>query len=569
MDDKLKIRINELTLKSLENNVTPDEFTELNDYVAKSKDAAKHYVSFIKSYNNLSDTGEIIESAQSFLNEAMNEMLWQNLVESENNAEALEEEPIESEIAPARVERTAPPRGLTYKVLLRTAAVLLIVLSIIWFDSNVRKQAANENLIKIAQLKSTSNAVWQRQSNFPIKGEWLWTGNYYLKQGYVELCFSNNETVVIEAPTKFSLRSPDSVFLHHGQVYATVPKEAIGFTINTENAKIVDLGTEFGVYSDINGNTDLHVLKGKTQLLARKAESSRNTEIVVAGKARRIRPETADIKEIKLNNNLFVREFDDSTGKVWKGDNINLANIVSGGDGFGKGIPDRGIDINSGHFVQVLNSKEMIEAGPDYVNVDSSRYIDGVFVPGVIEYNTPITSSGLFVEDIPKSDAKYWGYIFNGAWHDSNNVERHQLVMDGKEIGASEPAITMHSNLGITFDLSEIRKDLPGVNIKGFKTDVGVSETIMILLGADDFDFGEGPAAEQLKKTRKPSIDFWVYLDGIKAYHKQVYCFDALHDMEVEIDSTCKYMTIIVSEANDGWGLDWAVLKNPQLILSK
>ncbi len=569
MNDRIKIRINELALKSLENNVTPEEFAELNNYVAESKESAGHYINFIRTYNNISDTGDIIESAQSFLNEAMNEMLWQNLVESENNAQALIEEPEEQVDNTIRIERKAPDRSSTIKVLVRIAAVLIIGFVIIWFDSIARRQAANENLIKIAKLDSTSNAVWQRESNFPVKGEWLWTGNYYLKQGFVELTFSNNETVVVEAPTKFSLRTPDSIFLHHGQVYATVPKEAIGFTIDTENAKIVDLGTEFGVYSDINGNTDLHVLKGKTQLLARKAESSNNTEIVVAGKARRIRPETEDIKEIKLNDQLFVREFDDTTGKLWKGENLNLADIVSGGNGFGEGIPDKGVDIQSGHLVQVLDTSDMIDGTPFYVVVEGSPYIDGVFVPGVIADSTQITSSGIKVKDIPKTDGKYWGYIFNGAWHDSHNVARHNLVLDGRPIPNDIPAITMHSNLGITFDLSELRKNLPNVDIKSFKTDFGISETMSILIDDKDFDFGEGPAAMNLKKTRKPSVDLWVFLDGKNIYKERISCFSPLYDIEVEIDNAGQYLTIVVSESDDGWGLDWAVFKNPQLVLSK
>ena len=569
MDDRLKIRINELALKALENNITPEEFNELNNHIAESKDAASHYVGFMKSYNNLADTGDIIESAQSFLNEAMNEMLWQNLVELENNAEALDEEPADQPVEPVRIERTAPEKGIALKILFRTAAVLLIALGIIWFDSNVRRQATNENLIKIAKLKSTSNATWQRQSNYPIEGEWLWTGNYYLKKGYIELSFSNNETVVVEAPSKFSLRSPDSLFLHHGQVYATVPQEAIGFTVDTDNAKIVDLGTEFGVYSDINGNTDLHVLKGKTQLLARKAESSHNSEIVAAGKARRIRPEEANISEIKIDSNRFVRNFDVATGKVWKGENINLADIVSGGNGFGPGIADKGIDIKSGHFIQVLNSLDMIDGTADYVAVDSSPYIDGVFVPGIIANSTQITSTGIIINDIPKTDGKYWGYIFNGAWHDSPNVDRHNLVLDGEPISDSTPAISMHSNLGITFNLSEIRKNLPGVKIKKFKTDFGISETMTILLDAEGFDFGEGPAAMNLKNSRKPSADFWVFLDGINVLHQRVSCYTAANDLEVEIDPDSKYMTIIVSESDDGWGLDWAVLKEPELILGK
>jgi hypothetical protein len=50
----------------------------------------------------------------------------------------------------------------------------------------------------------------------------------------------------------------------YGRVYASVPKEALGFTIYTQNSKIIDLGTEFGVDTAMDGTVEIHVINVRT-----------------------------------------------------------------------------------------------------------------------------------------------------------------------------------------------------------------------------------------------------------------------------------------------------------------
>ncbi|HQI08513.1 MAG TPA: FecR family protein, partial [Anaerohalosphaeraceae bacterium] len=142
--------------------------------------------------------------------------------------------------------------------------------------------------IETATLTDSMNAKWADIASPVEKGTRLVTGEkrWLLREGYAELLFDNQARVVLEGPAEFQILAEDRVGLSYGKVYARVPQTAGGFSVYTPNAKIIDLGTEFGVQVEIGGNTQLHVLKGKTMLMAGKTDRV-NME-VSQGNARKI-----------------------------------------------------------------------------------------------------------------------------------------------------------------------------------------------------------------------------------------------------------------------------------------
>ena len=64
----------------------------------------------------------------------------------------------------------------------------------------------------------------------------------------MELVFFNNVTVLLQGPAGIHLKSLDHMVLSHGQFTAEVPEGAEGFTVSTPQGKIIDLGTQFGVF---------------------------------------------------------------------------------------------------------------------------------------------------------------------------------------------------------------------------------------------------------------------------------------------------------------------------------
>jgi hypothetical protein len=91
-----------------------------------------------------------------------------------------------------------------------------------------------------------------------------------LSAGFIELTFNDGAVVVVEAPAVFDLKSNNAMFLQSGKLSAAVPKEAVGFTVHTVNATIVDYGTEFGVEIEDNGSVAAHVFAGKVKVSSAK-----------------------------------------------------------------------------------------------------------------------------------------------------------------------------------------------------------------------------------------------------------------------------------------------------------
>ena len=101
-------------------------------------------------------------------------------------------------------------------------------------------------------------------------GNTLGQGDIELAHGFSEVTLKNGVVLVLEAPVNLTLNSPDNVTVHHGKLVARVPQNAIGFRIDTPSAEIIDLGTEFGVDVNANGESQVHVLDGEVKARASK-----------------------------------------------------------------------------------------------------------------------------------------------------------------------------------------------------------------------------------------------------------------------------------------------------------
>ena len=92
-------------------------------------------------------------------------------------------------------------------------------------------------------------------------------GVLHLTGGLVELRSQKGALVVIEAPARFDWPAAERLVLSEGRANAEVPEAAVGFTIETPEAELQDLGTRFGVEVSPQGESRLHVFEG--EVLAR------------------------------------------------------------------------------------------------------------------------------------------------------------------------------------------------------------------------------------------------------------------------------------------------------------
>jgi hypothetical protein len=99
--------------------------------------------------------------------------------------------------------------------------------------------------------------------------------------GAVALRLRNNVVAQMKAPVVLRLNSVEHVRLLHGRIQVDVPEGAEGFSVETANAEILDLGTSFSVEA-MGGGTDLIVHQGQVDLkVAGAAVGDRQTGAVV------------------------------------------------------------------------------------------------------------------------------------------------------------------------------------------------------------------------------------------------------------------------------------------------
>ena len=122
-----------------------------------------------------------------------------------------------------------------------------------------------------------------------------------VRTGLAELRFAQGAKVVLSGPAEFEVLSANRGFLRRGKIVAVVPPQAIGFTIATPTAEIVDLGTEFGVEVDEQQNAEVHVFTGVVVARPTEAALNRKEVRVMAGKALRIDGQQAKYSSIPAN----------------------------------------------------------------------------------------------------------------------------------------------------------------------------------------------------------------------------------------------------------------------------
>lgn len=104
-------------------------------------------------------------------------------------------------------------------------------------------------------------------------GELLRPGTIRLNSGEAELTFFSGARVSLKGPCEFVLKSDFRASLKQGSITTQVPKEAIGFTIDTPTGQLRDLGTSFAVNVQSDGVSDVHVLDGEVEAASRDGSS--------------------------------------------------------------------------------------------------------------------------------------------------------------------------------------------------------------------------------------------------------------------------------------------------------
>jgi hypothetical protein len=381
-------------------------------------------------------------------------------------------------------------------------------------------------------LVAVHEAQWE--GAHPSPGEAIRRGTYDLREGLAQMELDSGTSLLLEAPCRIKLTRVEEVTLGNGKLTTTVPPEARGFQVRTAMALITDLGTEFGVIAHSDGSTEAHVLKGRISVALDPSKAARSSPLVVnEGLAAVVDPDGRTIRGgLAARADLFILllqqpSFGQPAGSASR---VNLADLVGGGKGRGGGVPDQGIDLGTGQAFggpasAIRETRENVfQPTPQFPG------INGVFIPSGAFAPLVISSTGLIFSECPRTLGTYYGGPINGGrFYDILEKRMYQPRLNGVTYGTSgHPALTLHPNAGITFDLNQIRQDNPDVQIDRFTALCGVPR--------------------DLPQRQFSQADVWILLDGAVRLHLS-YPPDRhmLEKVNVPITSRTRFLTLVAT----------------------
>ncbi|MBN2064739.1 MAG: FecR domain-containing protein [Sedimentisphaerales bacterium] len=376
-----------------------------------------------------------------------------------------------------------------------------------------------------------------------------------LARGVVKILFDGGAEVLLEAPAEIKLENHEKMDLITGKLYARIQENALGFIIDTPSARVIDLGTEFGVSVDNKGLSSISMFKGQAMFSGIANGRITKGEMLATGQAKKT-DGSGSVKDAVFTDKEFIRDIN-SNGYLWYGQGLNLADIFSGGDGFGKVMQITGINPGTGAITSAVVRDTRI-TDRLYCNVSENELIDGVFVPDSKNKDITIDSNGnktdflgargyytheiaVYHGDIKQQQSTIPPLVFNNTQYDD-----HDIVM-------------LHSNCGITIDLMAIRKKHPGFTLKEFRSQGGITEALRNVT------------------EKKPYIDFTILIDGQVEYCTTgVSAQSGKMEYAVELGPQDEFMTLMVTDCpelsdtvlpNYGYENDFFYLIDPQIVI--
>ena len=182
-------------------------------------------------------------------------------------------------------------------------------------DDRVSGPAAGKN--HIARLVQVVKARWGAENSDLKKGARLSQGKIRLESGLAKLRFSSGAKVTLEGPAEYEIVDDDLTRLVSGRLSAKIPRSAIGFKVDTPTARVVDLGTAFGVDVEEDGATEVAVFEGEVEVeLPENTPSEKGKRLITHGNSVRTEAGKEGIRDARYDISKFERSWPVTAGIV-------------------------------------------------------------------------------------------------------------------------------------------------------------------------------------------------------------------------------------------------------------
>jgi hypothetical protein len=428
----------------------------------------------------------------------------------------------------------------TLRMTKRLAAVTAVVLICLM----ITRALLNRRVVAV--LGEATDARWLH----PPEDANLHPGLMVLEEGYAQITFKQGTQIILQAPCTFDLRSRNRMVLERGMVTANVPPEARGFAVQTPRAQVTDFGTEFGLQVKNRHESEVHVFAGRVQCRTKGSREKPSKVLDVTQDMAGVLAASGDLtlKPLASRLKLFARKLPEQ-GELFGIPNkrLDLADMVGGGSGFGTGQRHTCIDPVTGE-VYARYRHEKRQGGKSYVSVPSLSMVDGVFVPLGPGGSVTISSAGHHYVFPPARGGEWWVEIAHGGIANLDDPYPAPLTLGDQVFGqGSHPALLLHANVGITFDLDAIRESLGGTHITSFTACCGVSH--------------------RERETGDPASEFYVLVDGELKFHREITMRTRpIPRVQIRLNPDHRFLTLACLAGEENVG-DWSFFGDAALEL--
>ena len=411
---------------------------------------------------------------------------------------------------------------------------------------------------------------------------------FALKSGLLEITYDTGACVILQGPVTYKVESSAGGFLSVGKLTAKLEKKAVSgqrsvvsgqkssshqplatshsadpqslipnpsslatnhyplFTIKTPTAIVTDLGTEFGVEVDQQGQTQSHVFRGlvRVQSLGAGGKPEGDARMLHENESLQVDRngrygKTAAVPTAQSSG--FTRAM--PQGKK----TFDLVDVVAGGDGF-SGRRNRGIDPTNGRTTDT-NAGYMVGDGT-YHRVEGMPFVDGVFIPHGRTDPVQIDSAGHTFAGFGNANNKTANCVWAGGVIPTNPPYAISTRLDNVDYARrGRGLLFMHSNKGITFDLNAIRAANPKHKLSRFRSTAGNSE-----VDSQDESAEHG--------------DLWVFVDGqIRFQHQKTNYYNGAIPIDIPIGDGDRFLTLAATDGGRPIEYNWIIFGDPRLEL--
>jgi FecR protein len=243
-----------LTLRRDEGATTDEELARLERLLGESREAVVYY---LKIDN---DAVAIRESAESRASALLDPALSDPITETD-----LQEDVVSDCESVGNSGRR--PGGLAKWFYLAAACFVLAASGVLLIAARTGAGRLPADLPNVARVVNLSGVEWASAAKHFDPWTPIAPGDSLkFVSGVINLFISNGVEVVIEGPAEVQFASLERVIVVEGKLAARVGPDAIGFSIETPHANVIDRGTAFGISVDHERQTDVVVYEGIVDL---------------------------------------------------------------------------------------------------------------------------------------------------------------------------------------------------------------------------------------------------------------------------------------------------------------